>query len=291
MVKKNKGWPLALIGLLALLLALYTIVKHTPERKAPPTPSKLTPSVIRFEKALTGVGVVEPSSGIIRIGCGPQGIVHRVFVKPGQFVHKGVPLFALDTRELDAEIEMLRTAIHTAQIQGKEAHDLWDIALSLTDPRSISKEELVTREATTRIYYGKVEELLAQLNLVKIRRLTRIIKAPISGQILSVAVKEGEFVASTVSSNPYIRMGNTDPLIVRVDVDEKNAALIQTTAKAYGSLRGNAELRLPLRFLRFEPYIERKEPRVVQVIYEIEQGPQHIFVGQLMDVFIESGTP
>jgi HlyD family secretion protein len=55
----------------------------------------------------------------------------------------------------------------------------------------------------------------------------------------------------------------------------------------------------PLRFIRFEPYVlpktsltgdsaERVDTRVLQVIYSFNRGKLPIYVGQQMDVYIES---
>src|SRR5215470_16774653 len=72
---------------------------------------------------------------------------------------------------------------------------------------------------------------------------------------------------------------------------------------AVGSPRGNGSLRIPLQFVRFEPYVipkksltgdstERVDTRVRQVIYRIAAENSSLFVGQQMDVYIEAiGDP
>src|SRR5262249_57732752 len=73
-------------------------------------------------------------------------------------------------------------------------------------------------------------------------------------------------------------------------------------APAVGHVRGNAELKAPLRFVRFEPFVvpkrsltgdstERVDTRVLQVIYRIEQDDVPMFVGQQLDVFIDGAKP
>jgi hypothetical protein len=64
-------------------------------------------------------------------------------------------------------------------------------------------------------------------------------------------------------------------------------------------VRGNADLRASLRFVRFEPYVipkasltgaatERVDTRVLQIIYELTAPNPRLFPRQPMDVFIES---
>jgi hypothetical protein len=70
-------------------------------------------------------------------------------------------------------------------------------------------------------------------------------------------------------------------------------------AKAIATVRGNADLRTPVTFVRFEPFVlpkksltgestERVDTRVLQVIYRVENEALPLFVGQQMDVFIEA---
>jgi hypothetical protein len=89
------------------------------------------------------------------------------------------------------------------------------------------------------------------------------------------------------------------PLHVRVDVDENDASRVSATTPATGYLRGNKNIKTPLTFVRFEPYVvpkksltgdttERVDTRVLQVIYSFERNDLPIFVGQQMDVFIDA---
>ncbi len=67
-------------------------------------------------------------------------------------------------------------------------------------------------------------------------------------------------------------------------------------------LRGDTRQEYPLTFVRVEPYVipkksltgdntERVDTRVLQVIYAIESGRDRVYVGQQVDVFIQSATP
>jgi hypothetical protein len=84
-----------------------------------------------------------------------------------------------------------------------------------------------------------------------------------------------------------------------VDVDEHEAWRVSPGTKAVATVRGNADLKTPLTFVRFEPFVlpkksltgdstERVDTRVLQVIYRVDDEALPIFVGQQMDVFLES---
>lgn len=66
-----------------------------------------------------------------------------------------------------------------------------------------------------------------------------------------------------------------------------------------GHVRGNAVLKAPLEFVRFEPFVvpkrsltgdstERVDTRVLQVIYRVARDDVPLFVGQQLDVFIDA---
>ena len=99
---------------------------------------------------------------------------------------------------------------------------------------------------------------------------------------------------------PLIRLGSLNPMHIRIDIDENDAWRFQHGAQAIAFVRGNPQIRIPLQFVRVEPYVrpkvsltgqpvERVDTRVLQVIYRIEQEGLPLFVGQQMDVFIDAG--
>jgi multidrug efflux pump subunit AcrA (membrane-fusion protein) len=130
-----------------------------------------------------------------------------------------------------------------------------------------------------------------------IERLT--VRAPMDGQVLQVKVRVGEFAQTGVLQTPLILLGKVDRLHVRVDIDENDAWRVRGEAPAAAFVRGNRELKTPLKFVRFEPYVvpkrsltgdstERVDTRVLQVLYSFDAGKLPVYVGQQMDVFIEA---
>jgi hypothetical protein len=88
---------------------------------------------------------------------------------------------------------------------------------------------------------------------------------------------------------------------IRVDVDEHDAWRVRGGAPAVASPRGNGSTRIPLEFVRFEPYVipkksltgdstERVDTRVLQLIYRIRDAAPSVYVGQQMDVYIDGSA-
>ncbi len=125
------------------------------------------------------------------------------------------------------------------------------------------------------------------------------VRAPVEGEVLRCNVRPGEFAAAGPQAEPLVLLGDTRDLRVRVDVDENDAWRVRPGAAAVGSPRGNGALRAPLRFVRVDPYVlpkksltggsgERVDTRVLQVLYAFDRSALPVYIGQQIDVFIES---
>jgi len=303
---------LPLIGILAAAWAAYAIVHTTTHREStiPPSP----PPVSDFRDTVAAVGLVEASTENIAIGTPLSGIVPKVFVGAGDAVRAGDPLFELDTRQLRAELDVRRQTLAVARSRARVADARLDdlrrqlsFAEQVKDKRAVSAEELSRRRSAVDTAAAELDEARAQVaaaeaqvraTAVEIERST--VRSPIDAEVLQVKLRVGEFAAAAPSESPLIVLGRSKPLHVRVDVDEHEGWRVRAGSAAVGRLRGNAELKTPLSFVRFEPLVvpkksltgdstERVDTRVLQVIYKVEQDALPLFVGEQLDVFIDAG--
>jgi HlyD family secretion protein len=297
LLKKTSGYKLPLIAILGLAFAFMTILGRKP------TPAKepiVSPPSSQYSNSIGGIGIIEPQSEVINIGTEISGIVRDVYVKVGQKIRKGSPLFSQDSRSIDAEILTLQATLEMTKVQENDANATYAMAQQLSDPRAMSKDEFNKRKYAAELARAAVIQTQAQLQqaITTKKRLTT--RAPIDGEILSLNVRPGEFAAAGTAGEPLIRMGDTQTLNVRVDIDEEQARYVQKNAKAIAFKRGDTGHELALTFVRFEPYIrpkqnlavagQRVDTRVLQVIFAITDTDQTSFVGQQVDVFIQKET-
>ena len=144
---------------------------------------------------------------------------------------------------------------------------------------------------------AKPGQVKATLEQARVDVDKTVVKAPISGAILKVNIRLGEYAQAGVLTDPLMTMGLVDPLHVRVDIDETETWRVRPGRSAIARLRGNPDISAPLTFVRFEPYVlpkrslsgdttERVDTRVLQVLYEFAPSEFPAFVGQQVDVFI-----
>jgi multidrug resistance efflux pump len=207
----------------------------------------------------------------------------------------------------------------------------YERAISIRNSNALSEEEIDARKLNWETAKGRSLEALARvaeaqsnLNLlagepiaasievqkaaIELARANRekaqnhydllSIVAPKNGVILSVKIRVGEFVPAAVLSSPFITLGVIDPLHLRVDIDESEIPRFHPGARAFASLRGQPEIKVPIDYVRTEPLVipkrsltgtvsERVDTRVLQVIYSADPKTLNASVGQQIDVYIE----
>jgi multidrug efflux pump subunit AcrA (membrane-fusion protein) len=321
---------LPVIAIIGLILAALFIFAGLPNRalgEAEEEPARALGALANAPR-VAGAGVVEPSSETVDIGTAVAGLVTVLRVRPGDYVSKGEPLFTVDERSVRARIAETTSMIgeaHAAMAEARaaigearaaEATTRRQLGLyrNISDPAAVSRSEVVRAEgeaisaqerrkvaearwqaARARLQSARAAQATARTEL---GRLT--VRAPMSGEILAVNVRPGEFVsaggAQAGNAEPFIRMGETRPLHVRIDIDEDEAVRLDLGAPAFVSPRGAAARQVRSEFVRAEPLVvpkrsltnsaaERVDVRVLQVLYELP-GTDVFRVGQQVDAFI-----
>ncbi len=285
-----KKFILPFVALAALTFGVISVVRSQPKREATVPPS--SPPASSYAQTVAAVGLVETSTENIAVGTEIAGVVSNIYVDVGSRVKAGDPLFSIDSRSTHAEAE---AALAEAKYQ-------LELGQRLADQRVLSVEENKNRGYAAQKAEAQLAQARAQLKSSEtdLERLT--LRAPVDGQVLQVKVHLGEFAPTGALQTPLILLGNVDKLHIRVDVEEHEAWRVRPEAKAAATVRGNVDLKTPLTFVRFEPFVvpkksltgdstERVDTRVLQVIYRIDNGNLPLFVGQQMDVFIDATDP
>jgi len=297
--KSAKGFVLPVVALAALIFGVISIVQSQPRREVTTPPSP--PPVSSYAQTVAAVGLVETSTENISVGTEIAGVITKISVDVGSRVKAGDPLFSIDSRATRAELATRHAAVQVAEAALAEAKYQLELGQRLTEQRVLSVEENKNRGFAAQKAEAQLAQARAQLKSTEtdLERLT--VRAPVDGQVLQVKVHLGEFAPTGALPTPLILLGSVDKLHVRVDVEEHEAWRVLPEARAAASVRGNSDLKTPLTFVRFEPFVvpkksltgdstERVDTRVLQVIYRIEDQNVRLFVGQQMDVFIDASN-
>ncbi len=260
---------------------------------APAIPSARSP----YSDQVAGVGLIEGWGGNIALSAPVPGIVQQIFVRCGDHVHRGQPLFQIDDRDLQARLLPAQAQVQQARAQLALAQQQLERAESISDQRAISREELDRRRLTVRIDAAALQTSLAAVSAIRMQRQIRTVRAMSDGQILRLQRYAGEYADS---QHEVLILGDDHRRQVRVDIDQYDAARLRPSAPAMAFLRDHPHLHVALRFERIEPYVlakthlggsstERTDTRVLQVIYSFDPQDLPVYVGQQVDVFMQAG--
>ncbi len=101
---------LPLLAALSLGFAVAVTWLLTPSGAITAPPNRPARSTLH-EGRIAGLGIVEPRSELVAVAAPSQGVVDEVFVKAGDAVQEGQPLFALERAERQAEVDARQAAL------------------------------------------------------------------------------------------------------------------------------------------------------------------------------------
>ncbi|MGB5938635.1 MAG: biotin/lipoyl-binding protein [Rhodanobacter sp.] len=192
-------------------------------------------------------------------------------------------------------LDNARNALNTAQANRDVAQRQYDLTRAGAWMYDINNQQQQL-EALTKAYEGS--------NAV-LEKYT--IKAPIDGVVLSLNTGVGNYVSPQGAYNTYtqgavpviVMGGRQDYFNIRCYIDEILISRLPppSAIKAQMSIRGT-DIRLPLEFVRIQPYVspkiqlsdqrqERVDLRVLPVIFRFSRPANvNLYPGQLADVYI-----
>ena len=216
-------------------------------------------------------------------------------------------------------------ALNSSQAELELTKNQYEMVLGLADLRAISQEDKNRRHFNYQQAQAKWQQAQADYHKIKagtwkpdldisqlearqaqanVRRVQAeiqrtVIQSPIDGTVLQVKVHEGEFSSLDALKMPMMILGNTDEMFLRVSINQLDIPYFHKNASAVAFSQGDSHIEFPLEFVRVEPFLvvkenltneltEKVDTRVLQIIYRIKKNDHRVFVGQQMDVFIET---
>ncbi|MFN3852318.1 MAG: HlyD family secretion protein [Spirosomataceae bacterium] len=270
---------------------------------------------------ILGVARIEPEDGILNITAGTSGKVLSVLMDENQQVEKGQNLLNIEVSVENAQLQQAESKISTQQAAVESAkaniaalrvgllnaQDIYNRNLQLYEGKAQTKEVLDNSKATLDRYQKDIETAEANLNqtAARIKELNadiayyrtvvnqKKVTAPLSGKILNVLIKTGEYVSNSTEIAEFAPAG---ALIAKTEVDElyaekvqigQSAAILsQTTGEklAEGTVSYTADY-LKQKSLFKDQSTEQEDRRVREVHIRLTSGKMPL-IGSRVDCMI-----
>jgi len=223
-----------------------------------------------------------------------------------------------DIPPAEARVREAKTNLADAEVQMR-------LIESVSDKRAVREEDVQRRKLGYQAAQARLAEAEAQLALLKAgawapdvatarsevaraeaevklveTNIDRLVtRAPMDAVILQNRVRPGQYAQCGAPGEPLMVLGGGSHIHIRADVDENDAWRVRPNTPALASVRGDAAQQYALEFVRFEPYVipkksltgdttERVDTRVLQILYRVKDKSAPLYVGQQMDVYIET---
>jgi RND family efflux transporter MFP subunit len=311
---------LPIVALIALAVTIFVVATSQPDREiTSPARTPPTAPAAQAGRTVSGAGIVEPSSELIEVGAQRPGVITRIAVSAGDRVSRGQLLFLIDSREtrarlgeVDAAVRVATQRIESARVDLASAERLYRLYAGVGDPRAVAEQQVIDRrsardQAAARLSVARAELRQAQAQAASARTELGLyeVRAPRSATVLQVRTREGQYATAGPNPgqpDPLMILGETNPLHVRIDIDENEIERVEIGAPAIVSPRGNAGRRVRANFVRAEPLVgpkrsltneatERVDVRVLQLVYALPGDAAAFFVGQQVDAYIPARAP
>lgn len=301
---------IAVAGIIGSIIYLMSAQPDTSLSNPKETPAR-TPQAQSQTGSIVGTGVTEPSSEVVDIAAHVSGVVAQVFVAPGDEVSKGQPLLEIDSRDARAAVveaaaraATARQSINAAQTSLRVRQNQYALYQNVDDVRAVSQQEVITRRdavadarAQLAVAQAQGRQADAQVAQARVELARHTVRAPAAMEVLQVDTRAGEFAGTQGSASVLMKLGATNPLHVRLDIDENQIEKIALGQPAVISARGDAKRQIKAVFVRAEPLIvpkrsltnsatERVDVRVLQLIFALPREGAQFFVGQQVDGFV-----
>jgi multidrug efflux system membrane fusion protein len=189
-------------------------------RQAPGQPVVMATAETRDVPIRVSVVGTAQAYATVNVKSRVDGQILSAGFKEGQLVHRGDPLFMLDPKPFQAELDQAKAALARDRAQLESAEKNLARYQELRKEGVYSVQQLETAEATAKSLRGTVQSDQAQIDMAQLQLGYANITSPIDGRAGSILVSVGNLVKANDSTG-LVTINQIEPIYVSFSVPEK----------------------------------------------------------------------
>jgi membrane fusion protein, multidrug efflux system len=221
---------------------------RTAAQPGEPPPSKVTVAKVAPQDVTEWDEFTGRLEAVNSVSVRPRvsGYVSAVRFEEGAIVRRGDPLFLIDPRPFEAEVDRLRAELNRARATVRRAKSELDRAGRLASENAMSHEEQERRASFAEESSAQVAAVEAALRAAELNLEFTRITSPIDGRVGRAIVTQGNLVSSGPGEATILTtVVSLDPIYATFDADEQ--AYLQYAAMARKAAGAKGQGALPIR--------------------------------------------
>lgn len=149
------------------------------------------------------------------------GAIEKIYFEPGAIIEAGTPLFLIDPRPYQAEVNRQSAALASARALASLAKSESARAQRLIKENAIAQRDFDSRQNALSVAQAAVKSAEAALQQANLNLDFATIKAPVTGKISRAEITEGNLMDAGASAPILASLVSMDPIYADFDVDEQ----------------------------------------------------------------------
>jgi len=220
---KYKYWLWIIVGqgvLLSIVLLIAGCSKKQEAQEIPPRPVKVATAFKRDVPVYIDTFGTLATPNNVDIIAQVTGKIKEVHFAEGDDVKKGAPLFTIDPKEYEADLEKSQAALAADQVDLKLKNETFERNKKLIEKKLISQQDFDTYKTDAAAAQAQVALDQAAVALAQINLDYCLITSPIDGVTGKRLVDPGNIVTAN-SGNPLVNIKSVDPLYLDFPIPER----------------------------------------------------------------------
>lgn len=273
------------------------------QAETPPPPQTVEVRLGDLERTVAALGRIEPRD-FVEVGAQISGQILRLHVGPGDRVRRGDLLAEIDPTVFQAQVAADRAALAGLEAQLVERRAMLALAdrqlvrqQGLFRANATSREALDIAQADAEAARARVAVLQAEIGRARSTLATNEanlgytrIEAPMSGTVMSLAVREGQTISARQAAPTILQIADLDVVTVKTQVSEADVGRLAVGMEAYFSTLGDPDRRWTGRLRQVLPTPEVVNDVVLfQALFDVPNEDRRLMPQMTAQVFFVVG--